>query len=118
VSKGNPLLDGLILCGLYTICLETNVFCLLTIFSVVGNKIILDGEQIRICNRCIFHLRAQLIAKTAQRCVERNCSSVIGLETAILIKITVVFPWYGKLLWQATKSPRPMYPKVSATIAI
>ena len=91
------------------------MFCLLTIFSVVGSNIILDGEQIRIYDRCVFRL---LNAKAAQRCVECNCSSVIGLETAILIKITVVFPWYGKLLWQATESPRPMYPKVFATIGI
>jgi len=94
------------------------VLCLLTIFSVVGSNIILDGEQIRIYDRCVFRLRAQLNAKAAQRCVECNCSSVIGLETAILIKIAVVFPWYGKLLWQATESTRPMYPKVSATVAI
>lgn len=94
------------------------MFCSLTIFSVVGDKIILDGEQVRVHKRRVFHLRTQLVAEAAQRCVERNCSSVIGLETAILIKIAVVFPWYGKLLRQATQSPRPMYPEVSATVAI
>ena len=115
MSTGLPLPDGLIVCVLYTIWSGTNVLCLLTIFSVVGSNIILDGEQIRIYDRCVFRL---LNAKAAQRCVECNCSSVIGLDTAILIKIAVVFPWYGKLLWQATESTRPMYPKVSATVAI
>jgi hypothetical protein len=94
------------------------IFCLLTIFGVVGNKVILDGEQICVHYRCIIHLRTKLIAEAAQRCVECNCSSVVGLETAILIKITIILPRYGKLLRQATESPCPVYPKVSAPVAI
>jgi hypothetical protein len=68
--------------------------------------------------RRVFHLHAKLIAEVAQRCVECNCSSVVGLKTAILIKITVIFPRYGKLLRQATESTSPVYPKVSAPVAI
>ena len=90
----------------------------LTVFRVVSHKVILDGEKIGVHDGCIFHLQVQIVAEAAQRCIERDCSSVVCLEAAILIKIAVVFTRNRKLLGQATKSPCSMYPEVPASVAI
>lgn len=56
---------------------------LLTVFCAVRNEVVLEREQISVNDSRIFHLRAQLIAEAAQRCVECDCSSVVGLKATI-----------------------------------
>jgi hypothetical protein len=90
----------------------------LTVAAVVGDQVVLDGQNVGVDDGGAFELRGESVADGAELAVEFVGTVVECSEAAAVVQVAVVGPSLGELLRKAAQGPGAMDPKVLSSIVV
>lgn len=85
---------------------------------VVGDEVVLDGEQVGEDDGGVGHAVPEQAAGLGELPVEGLGDGVVGGEAAVGVEVAVVVPRDGQLLRQAAQRPRPVDPELPRAVRV